>query len=211
MYLADKKKRIIVHGIKEKNIRYKLRRDKEELKSVRHLLKSLNDKEVQKLEKEVVEVQRLRPYQERKTRPLKVRFKSQKSYEGSYGLTGNLERRIETLSNKCLGRIMGYCWFDRVRNWRLLCETGSWPIACTIRQRQLYGLVEMSSKETTQDGGGQGDVHRARGLGKLMNPAGMYLGCKRGLHVDLPGGIPRDDDVGLVRQRAIRRMLPMTD
>ncbi len=50
---ADKKKSIIVHGLKEKNIRYKPRRDREQLKSVRDLLKSLNDEEVAKLEEEV--------------------------------------------------------------------------------------------------------------------------------------------------------------
>ncbi len=36
-----------------------------------------------------------------------------------------------------------YRWFDRVTNQRLLSETGSRPIVCTIRQRQLrlYGHV----------------------------------------------------------------------
>ncbi len=61
----------------------------------------------------------------------------------TWTLTGALERRIEAIGNKCLRRIMGYRWFARVTNRRLLRETGSRPIACTIRQRQLrpYGHV----------------------------------------------------------------------
>ncbi len=55
----------------------------------------------------------------------------------TWKLTGDLERRIEAIGNKCLRRIMGCRWFDRVTNRRLLRETGSRPIVCTIQQRQL--------------------------------------------------------------------------
>ncbi len=43
---------------------------------------------------------------------------------------------------------MGYRWFDRVTNWRFLHETGSRPVACTIRQSQLrlYEHVECFPK-----------------------------------------------------------------
>ncbi len=61
----------------------------------------------------------------------------------TWTLTRSLERRIEAFGNKCLHRIMGYSWFDRVSNQRLLRVTESRPIACTVRQRQLrqYGHV----------------------------------------------------------------------
>ncbi len=58
-------------------------------------------------------------------------------------LIGDLERRIEAFGNKCLRSIMRYSWFYRVKNLRLPRETGSRPIACTMRHRQLmlYGNV----------------------------------------------------------------------
>ncbi len=61
----------------------------------------------------------------------------------TWTLTGGLERRIEAFGNTCPCKIMGYRLFDRVTNRRLLRETGSRPIACTIRRRQLrlYGHV----------------------------------------------------------------------
>ncbi len=61
----------------------------------------------------------------------------------TWALTRDLERRIEVFGNKCLCRIMGYSWFDRVTNRPLLRETGSRPIASTIRQSHLilYGHV----------------------------------------------------------------------
>ncbi len=55
----------------------------------------------------------------------------------TWTLTVDLERRIEPFGNKCLSRITGYCWFDRVTNRCLLSETGSRPIAYTIWQPQL--------------------------------------------------------------------------
>ena len=93
---------------------------------------------------------------------------------------------------------MGYHrWFDHVTKQRLLRQ--GLFIACTVPQRQLRLYrhvarcqeVHPAYEETTWGGGGQGDVHRAHGLGKLMNPAaGMYLGWEGrkegGLHVDYP-------------------------
>lgn len=46
--------------------------------------------------------------------------------------------------------------------------------------------TKLFSKETSLDGGGQGGVHRARGLGKSMQLAEMYLKCES-LDEDLPG------------------------
>ncbi len=57
----------------------------------------------------------------------------------------------------------------------------------------------------------KGPAHRARGLGKLMNPTGMFLGWEGGLHADLPEGTPGSGDVGLMRRLATRRMLLMID
>ena len=59
----------------------------------------------------------------------------------TWTLNGDLERRINALGTTCLRRIMGYRWYDLVSNERLLRETDSRPITCTVRQRQLrlYG------------------------------------------------------------------------
>ncbi len=58
-----------------------------------------------------------------------------------YGSSGRLCSLSYCMALSVLRRIMGYRWFDHVTNWRLLRETGSRPIVCTIRQRQLrlYG------------------------------------------------------------------------
>lgn len=47
---------------------------------------------------------------------------------------------------------------------------------------------------------GQGNVHRARDLGKLMNLAKMYLGWEEDLCGDLPRGTSRKGNAGLVGQ-----------
>lgn len=74
---AEKKKSIIVHGIKEKNIPMKINRDKEETKKAKEILKQLNEEEDIKFEEELDEVVRLGPYTEGKVRPMKMRLKSQ--------------------------------------------------------------------------------------------------------------------------------------
>lgn len=79
--VADKKKSVIVFGLKEKTITYKPKRDKEELKSIKDLLKNLNDDEQQSIEEEVEEIHRMGPYTEGKTRPIKIKLRSQKAAE----------------------------------------------------------------------------------------------------------------------------------
>ena len=61
----------------------------------------------------------------------------------TWTLTGSLERRINSFGTKSLRRIMGYRWFDRISNDRLLTETDSRYISDMVRERQLrlYGHV----------------------------------------------------------------------
>ncbi len=61
---------------------------------------------------------------------------------GHLTLNSDFKRRIDASGNKCLRRIMGYRWYDS-SNRRLLRETDSRPITCTVRERQLrlYGHV----------------------------------------------------------------------
>ena len=61
----------------------------------------------------------------------------------TWTLNSGLRRKIDSFGTKCLRRIMGYRWYDRVRNERLLRETESRPITHIIRHRQLqlYGHV----------------------------------------------------------------------
>ncbi len=118
---------------------------------------------------------------------------------------------------------MGYRWFDIVSNQRLLRETESRRIACTIRQRQfrLYGHVARISQVDPANRVvfARGNPRWKRPMGrpqtswlrKSMNPAGMFLEWEEGLHVDLPGGSPGGGDTGLVRRRVPRRMLPMSE
>lgn len=79
--IAEKKKSVIIFGMKENKVTYRPRREREELRSVRDLLKNLNDQERQNLEEEVEEILRLGPYKEGISRPVKVVLKSQNATE----------------------------------------------------------------------------------------------------------------------------------
>ena len=79
--IAEKKKSVIVFGLKENKITYRPKREKEELKSIRDILKNLNDDERASLEEEVEEIHRLGQYSEGVTRPVKVLLKSQSATE----------------------------------------------------------------------------------------------------------------------------------
>ena len=79
--IAEKKKHVIIFGMKEKDITYKPKREKEELKSVKDLLEKLNDEERHSLEEEVEEIHRLGPYREGRTRPIKLLLRSQQATE----------------------------------------------------------------------------------------------------------------------------------
>ena len=79
--IAEKKKSVIVFGLKENNITYRPRREKEELKSIRDIFKNLNDEERANLEEEIEEIHRLGQYREGITRPVKVLLKSQRATE----------------------------------------------------------------------------------------------------------------------------------
>ncbi len=78
---AGKKKNVIVYGIKEKNITCKLKRDKEETKTEKDLLKKLNDEDDIKFKEEVDEVVLLGLYLQVKTRHMKIRLKLQQAAE----------------------------------------------------------------------------------------------------------------------------------
>ncbi|XP_050703013.1 trichohyalin-like [Eriocheir sinensis] len=90
--VADKKRSVIIFGMKEKNITYKPKRDKEELKSVKDLLKNLNDAERQSIEEEVDEIYRMGPFIEGKTRPVKLKLKSQMAAEDILSRTTKLKK-----------------------------------------------------------------------------------------------------------------------
>ena len=61
----------------------------------------------------------------------------------TWTLNSALKRRINSFGTRCLRRIMGYTWRDRVSNQRLFRETDSRPITSQIEERQLrlYGHV----------------------------------------------------------------------
>ena len=53
-------------------------------------------------------------------------------------ITKFMKRQIDVFGNKCLGRIMGYCWNNFVSHQQLLRETESRPITNIVHQCQLY-------------------------------------------------------------------------
>ena len=96
--IAEKKKSVIIFGLEEKKITYKPKRVKEELKSVRDLLKTLNDEDRNKLEDEVEEIHRMGQYKEGTTRPVKVLLRSQNVTEEILYRTSKL-REMEGCEN----------------------------------------------------------------------------------------------------------------
>ncbi len=55
----------------------------------------------------------------------------------TWTLNSDLKRHIDAFGNKCLCRIMGYCWYDFMLNRQLLRETDSRPINCIVCECQL--------------------------------------------------------------------------
>ena len=80
--------------MKEKNITLKFKRDKGEVNNVKEILKKLNDEEETKFE-EIEEIQRMRRYEEEKTRLLKLRLKSQAVTEEILARAFTLKRAKE--------------------------------------------------------------------------------------------------------------------
>ncbi len=114
------------------------------------------------------------------------------SFELMYGcetwtLNSDLKRRIDAFDNKCLR------WYDFVSNRRLLRETDSRPITCTVPERQLwlYGHMAhhpevnaahrvVSVRDNPVWRRPTGAPHNSRSWIKLTNPARSYLGCEGG-------------------------------
>ena len=67
----------MIYGLKEKIITMRIKREKEETRCIKEIVKQLNDEdENTKFEEEVEEVMRLGPYIEGGVRPIKLRLKS---------------------------------------------------------------------------------------------------------------------------------------
>ena len=72
---------------------------------------------------------------------------------------------------------------------------GMWHVT-----KKLILLLGLFLKGIAWDGGGQGDVHKHDGWGKLMLPIRSYLVWEGGLHGDLYGVIDRASVGGLARR-----------
>ena len=88
-------KKVIIFGLKEKNIILKFKRDKKEANNIKEILKTLNDEEEQKFEEEIEEIQRMERYEEGKTRPQKLRLESQAVTEEILARAFTLKRAEE--------------------------------------------------------------------------------------------------------------------
>ena len=74
---TEKKKNVMIYGLKKKVIPMRTKRKKEETKCIKEILKQLNDEdENTKFEEEVEQVMRLGPYIEVGVRPIKLRLKT---------------------------------------------------------------------------------------------------------------------------------------
>ncbi|WP_227487622.1 hypothetical protein, partial [Nocardioides malaquae] len=87
--LADKKKCIIILGMEEKHNPDRTSRIKEENEKVSSLLQLVQDEEPD-IMYQIEEKFRLGKYNTDKTRPIKIKFKSQKTAENILSKTGKL-------------------------------------------------------------------------------------------------------------------------
>ena len=122
----------------------------------------------------------------------------------TWTLNRDLERRINSFGTKCLRRIMGYRWYDRISNQRLLSETESRHIGCIVRERQLrlYGhvarLPEVDPAHLVVLVGDNPEWIRPLGrpretwLRKVDRSCDRLLGLDRVAAWDLAGGDPRE-------------------
>ena len=91
---VDKKKCMIVFGLKEKKNPVKFVREKEEKQVAKNLITRIQE-EGQELEKEIEEVYRLGKYREGNSRSLKVKMRSQVRVEEILARTGKLAEKTE--------------------------------------------------------------------------------------------------------------------
>ncbi len=85
----DKKKCMIMYGLREKRNPVKTVRERDEREMVKRIVSFLQDDE-QELEREVEEVYRMGKYKEGEKRPLKVKMRSQGAAEELLARTGKL-------------------------------------------------------------------------------------------------------------------------
>ena len=76
----DRKKCLVIYGLKENKNPSKYRREREERELVKKVMQKVQD-DRQSLEQEVEEMHRIRKYREGNTRLLKVRMRSQLAVE----------------------------------------------------------------------------------------------------------------------------------
>ena len=136
-------------------------------------------------------------------------------------LNTDLKRQIDVFGNKCLHRIMGYCWNNFVSNQQLLRETESRPITSIVHQRQLCGHVacypEVDPASRVVSERDNPGWRRPRGhpeslwLWQVNASYWELLGMGRGLHGDLQGVIARVGVKGWARQRTLQHIPPTID
>ena len=91
---VEKKKCMVIFGMKEKRNEVRSERERELRESVRKLVGEVQDEE-QNLEEEIEEVVRLGKFREEGVRPIKVRMRSQAAAEEILTKTGRLARKSE--------------------------------------------------------------------------------------------------------------------
>ena len=91
---VDKKKCLVIFGLKEKKNLNKYVREREERELVKKIIQTVQES-TQELEKDVEETYRIGKYIEGGKRPLKVRMRSQVTVEEILAKTGKLAQRME--------------------------------------------------------------------------------------------------------------------
>lgn len=92
----EKKKCIIMYGMKEIKKSTKFLREREEVKKAKEVIASLNNEdEDERYEEEIEEVYRLGPFKQGENRPLKVKFRSQAEAEELLYRAGRLSKMDE--------------------------------------------------------------------------------------------------------------------
>ena len=94
---VDKKKCVLIFGMKEDNIPHRLQREKTEKENIKKIMKEVKSDD-SNLENEIEEHKRLGKYEEGKRRPVKIKFRSQLDVEEALAGANKLAK-TETFKN----------------------------------------------------------------------------------------------------------------
>ena len=139
---VDKKKCVLVFGMKEDNIPHRLQREKVEKENISEIIKEIKSDE-SNLENEIEEHRRLGKFEPGKRRPVKIKFKSQSDAEEALAGACKLARK-ENLKNIWIKKDLNE--EERVKTNQLWTEAKTKNEERTEAQKKIFYWKVMDMK-----------------------------------------------------------------